>query len=116
MSYAEIRIGDVNAAMSAFGALTKLSGMAKFSVDQAEFSARLSRMSGRARPLAVALNRYVETHGFDDFRTALGKERGQVRASGDALQIDAEAAATASNMNFDELDRTAMTFAASGLY
>ncbi len=116
MPHAEIRIGDANAAVSAFGALSRLSGSTKIPADRSEFSARLSRMNGRARPLAAALNRYVEMHGFDAFRSALDKDRGGVPASADVQRADAEAAATVSILNFDELDRKAMTFASSGLY
>jgi hypothetical protein len=115
MSHAEIRIGDANAAVSAFGALSRLSGSTRIPADRSEFSARLSRMNGRGRPLAAALNRYVEMHGFDAFRSALDKDRG-VPASANVHRADAEAAATVSILNFDELDRRAMTFASSGLY
>ena len=117
MQHAEIRIADTNAAVSAFNALSRLFGSAKLPADQSAFSAQLSRMNGRARPIAAALNKYVETHGFDAFRSALDKGRvGTVRESASAQRADAEAAATVSVINFDELDRTAMTFAASGLY
>jgi hypothetical protein len=116
MPHAEIRISDANAAVSAFGALSKLSGMTRLPADQSEFSSRLSRMSGRARPLAVALNRYVEKNGFDTFCSAFGKDRGTTVPCVDVQRRDAEAAATVSVINFDALDRTAITFAASGLY
>ena len=73
-------------------------------------------MNGRARPLAAALNNYVETHGFDALRSAIEKDRHGVPASADVHRGDGEAAATVTIINFDELDRTAMTFASSGLY
>lgn len=116
MPNAEIRIIDANAAVSAFGALSRLSGMAMLPADQSEFSSRLSRMNGRARPLAEALNRYVEKNGFDAFRSAFGKNGAAIVAPLDVQRQDAEAAAMGCAINFDALDRTALTFAASGLY
>jgi hypothetical protein len=116
MLHAEIKIGDAIAAASAFGTLSRSSGPAKIPDDQSELTARLSRVGGRARPLAAALNKYIETHGFDAFRTALENGRGGVPASADVRRADADAAATVSIINFDELDHRAMTFASSGLY
>ncbi len=116
MPHAEIRIADANAAVSAFGALSRLSGLTKIPADQSEFTVRLSRMNGRARALAAALDKYVETHGFDVFRSALDNDRSGVPAAAEVRRADAEAAAMVSVINFDELDRTAMTFASSGLY
>ena len=116
MLHAEVRISDATAAVSAFGALSRLSGSAKIPSDQREFTQRISRISGRARNLAVALNKYVETHGFDAFRSALEVDRSVMGTSAEFKRTDAEAAATVSIINFEELERTAMTFAASGLY
>jgi hypothetical protein len=117
MCQAEVRIGDVHAAVSAYGVLSRLAGTSKFPVDPSEFSVRLSRISGRARPLAVALNSYIERHGFDSFRVAVDTHGIGIKAAPASKKLsDAEAAATASVMNFDELDRTALTFSAAGLY
>jgi hypothetical protein len=113
----EVKIGDANAAVSVFGTLSRLSGSTRVPADQTELVARLSRVPGRARPLAVALNRYVEMHGFDAFRASLDKGRvGAAAGSTITHRADAEAAATVSAINFDEQDHTALTFAASGLY
>lgn len=116
MSQAEIRIADARAAASAFGALSRLSGLTKLPSDQTEFSTRLSRVTGRGQPLAAALLTYVEAHGFDAFHSAFVSGRGATTQAAPARSVEAEAAATVSTIDFEALDRSARIFAASGLY
>lgn len=116
MSHVEVRIADARAAASALVAFGKLSGRAGIPADQSELEARLSRATGRARPLAVALSHFIETHGFEALqlqlscRVPVGAERTSFTRG------DAEAAASANAIKFEALDSAAMNFAASGLY
>jgi hypothetical protein len=67
--------------------------------------------------LAAALDMYVEAHGFEAFRSAIeGTCADNLPSSSRRQQADAEAAAMVIAIRFDELDRTALSFSASGLY
>jgi hypothetical protein len=113
-----IRISDERAAASAFWSLSKLSGSSRVPSDQDELSSRLSRVTGRRRPLAVALGAYVQSHGFAKLHGALVEDRGEPARAipSEPHRFDAEAAATASSINFDGADPAAIIFASSGLY
>jgi hypothetical protein len=116
MSQPEMRIADASAAASAFAAFARLSGASKLPSDPEELSAKLSRATGRARPLAIALGKFVENHGFDALQSAIGERPKAAREAKDIALDDAQAAATLSAISFEALDRTAMMFASSGLY
>ena len=117
MQQLEMRIADARAAASAFAALGRLTGSARIPSDQAEFSIRIQRATGRARPLAAALGRYVEVNGFDALQSALSEGAAADQANSKEKGLpDSDAAAVISRVDFEELDRTALIFAASGLY
>ncbi len=116
MAQTEVRIADARAAASAFVALSKFTGSAKVPADLSEFTMRLQRVSGRARPLATALGRYVESKGLEGLRAALDVSGCSAGSPAEPARSDSDAAALASHIEFTELDRDAMTFAASGLY
>ena len=115
MSQPEMRIADAQAAASAFAALGKFTGSTKIPSDRAEFAMRLQRATGRARPLAAALGRYVETNGIDALLFALDSSPSTADTK-EQVRSDSEAAAVVSRIDFEGLDRTALIFAASGLY
>ena len=116
MAQPEMRIVDARSAASAFVALGKLTGSAKLPADRAELATRLQRVTGRARPLATALGRYVETNGIDALRSALNDDGAATLKADERVRSDSNAAAVVSRIDFEELDRTAVVFAASGLY
>lgn len=113
MAVHEMKIADACAAAHAFVALGKITGPSRIPSDKADFVKRLQRTSGRGRPLAAALERYVEANGVDGLRVAL-EDRGVTQAKRE--RTDSDAAAIASKVDFEELDRSGMIFAAAGFY
>jgi hypothetical protein len=116
MAQVEIRIADARAAASTFAALGRLSGGAGLPLDQSEFSARLARATGRAKPLAIALAKFVEVSGFAALHEAIGQRAPAASETSAKAFDDAQAAAMVSAIDFDGIDRTAIKFASSGLY
>jgi hypothetical protein len=124
----QVQISDAQSAANVYAAMARFGAPAKLPTNAAEFTSRLKRISGRGRVLAISLQAFVDSKGFDALAEAVGRSQKNpstsIQRDRSSLpawaqvnsRTDNEAAATGSSLKFGELDDTPLMFAASGMY